>query len=101
MAYTREQCSYGVIPTAALAKQRSQLAASDLGCDLVHTLYWWEMIPLTDGTVAIRIEPDGPFGPSITLANGKTHSLTQNEIKQLVPWSAIAGLVPQPPPMGP
>jgi hypothetical protein len=53
--------SYIVFPTLAQAQARSQQQCQQAGCDGKFTIYWWNVVPLNDGTAAVEIQPSGLY----------------------------------------
>jgi hypothetical protein len=74
------------------AQARTALMATRLGCDGVGTKYWYYLIQLTNGQVAMIVNQSGPFDSS----PGPTalSQLTPIEIAALVPSSTISSLIP-------
>lgn len=92
---------YAVFPNMAQAQAKSAQAAQQLGCDGVNTRYWWQIIPLNDGSAAVVLDLDDPmFGTDITLKNGKTINLNTAEKAALKTEAQMAGLLPNPAPPG-
>jgi hypothetical protein len=85
--------SYLVQPNATGCLARTQAQCAALGCDGVLTKYWWPCQTLTDGTVAVVVQPSGPFGPSATV-NGVTGTLTTPEQAALVPPATLLTKLP-------
>ena len=56
--------SYLQTASLAAAQAVSQAQCAALGCDGVHTIYWWHFQPLTTGAGAVLIQPTGAFGPT-------------------------------------
>jgi hypothetical protein len=76
--------SYIVFPTLAQAQARSQAQCAALGCDGKFTVFWWNVVPLTDGTAAVEIQPSGTFSTATAAGPCKTScGLTANEQSQL------------------
>lgn len=82
---------YATAPDLATAQQYSAAAFTALrcspqpGCDKAQvTKYWYPIIGLSDGTYAVIVR-SGDFyqGETVTLPNGKTFTLTQNQINAL------------------
>jgi hypothetical protein len=88
-----EPLSYLVEPTVVAAQARSQQQCAALGCDGVHSIYWWAVVSLTDGTAAVVIEASGPYSASTTVAS-KTGGLTAAEIVQLKTAVQLGPLLP-------
>jgi len=59
----------------------------------VHSIYWWAVVSLTDGTAAVVIEASGPYSASTTVAS-KTGGLTAAEIVQLKTAVQLGPLLP-------
>jgi hypothetical protein len=95
-AQTPNPNSYLVHPNLAAALARSASQCAVLGCDGIGTKYWWNVIPLTDGTAAIEIQPSGPFGETHTNPHG-THGLNAVEHAALKPAATITPLMPAKP----
>jgi hypothetical protein len=66
----------------AAAKARSQQQCVALGCDGVHTVYWWSVVSLADGTAAVVIDATGPYSARTT-AGTKIAGLSDGEIGAL------------------
>jgi len=90
---TAHSRSYLVEPTLAAAQDRSRQQCKAFGCDGVHTVYWWRVLSLSDGTAAVVIQDSGPFSASTTVA-GKTAGLTANEIAALKTAQQLGSLLP-------
>ena len=85
--------SYLVQPNAASCLSRSQAQCTALHCDGTQTKYWWPCQTLTDGTVAVVVEPTGPFGQSVTV-NGATAGLTVGEVATLLSQATLGTKLP-------
>lgn len=53
--------TYLVFPNQAAALARSNQQALANGCDGINTIYWWNVVPLTNGQWAIELQDGGPF----------------------------------------
>jgi hypothetical protein len=105
IAITADGNKYLVFGTLAAAQARSQTQCAALGCDGVHTIYWWDVEPTTSGGGAVRVQPADPcydyhvpptaVPVTICSALGLAHAtngLTTSEQSQLV-TAPNAGLV--------
>jgi hypothetical protein len=77
--------------TSTAAVNRSQQMAGAMGCDGVHTKYWYPMYPLSNGQWAMIVQPSGPFGSKPGPA--ALSQLTPAEIAALQPSSAWLSLI--------
>jgi hypothetical protein len=70
--------SYLVLTSQAACQARSQAQCQLLGCDGVHTVYWWDCGtgPLMAGLIGLNTVPSGAYGLQIDASGpyGKTTS---------------------------
>ena len=99
-AITVNPSNYLVFPTFAQAQARSQQqcqAVCDPG-DKV-TKYWWNVVPLTDGTAAVEIQPSGYYGKSVIVGPCAVGcGLTTIEQSQLQTATQLGNKLPAPNP---
>lgn len=88
--------SYLVHPDLATCQARSAAMCTAMKCDGVQTKYWWNCLPLTDGTAAMEIQPSGDFSKSASNTKG-SGALTLPEQAALVPATMIAAKLPTDP----
>ena len=81
---------YLVLPDLKTALARSQQQCAAMGCDGVGTIYWWNVVPLKDGTAAVEIQPSGLFSAQVSAGKG----LTAAEALRLTSASTLALLLP-------
>ena len=99
--------SYLIFSSQALCLQRSQQMCVAMGCDGVHTKYWWDCAagPLSNGLVgpnavtagsyAMRIEQSGRFSSAASNSvSGGTQGLAAQEQSKLVTSAQIAPVLP-------
>lgn len=105
MAQTATSPSYLIFPSLAACQARSQQMCQAMGCDGVHSIYWWACIPLNAGTIgptavpagsyAMRVEANGRFGVSSSnLVSNGTQGLTVQEQSQLNTATDVNPLIP-------
>lgn len=75
--------SYLVQPNATGCLSRSQTQCVALGCDGTFTKYWWSCQALTDSTVALVIQPSGPFSATTTVGSHVNQGLSTSEQSSL------------------
>jgi len=92
-----QTANYLILSSRALCLARSQQQCQAMGCDGVHTIYWWDCStgPLSAGMVgptavfsgsyAMAIMPSGPYSAV---------GLTASEQSKLATPSAVAPLEP-------
>jgi hypothetical protein len=85
--------SYLVFPTQAQAMARSQQQCQTLGCDGVKTIYWWNVVSLSNGSWAVQIQPSAPFGASVTVGPD-TAGLSTAEAAALLTAAQLGSLLP-------
>jgi hypothetical protein len=66
-AQTVDMSKYFVMANVVSAKARSQAQCNSLGCDHTRSTFWWEVVPLTDGTAAVRVQSSGVYGNAATI----------------------------------
>lgn len=87
--------TYLVLSTPAGAQTRSQRQCAALGCDGVLTIWWWNVVSLTDGTGAVEIQPSGAFGKTTTAkACAVGCGLTSQEQASLKTSAQLGNLLP-------
>lgn len=59
--------SYLTFSTPQLASQRSQQMCTAASCK-TGTRCWWPVVVLSDGSAALRIAQNGPYGKTTTVA---------------------------------
>lgn len=97
--------TYLILPDLATALTRSEQQCIALGCDGKQTKYWWNVIPLKDGTAAIEVQADGPLAAQMRVKDqkggqDKIGGLVPNEAAALVNAATIDPLLPKPDPLG-
>lgn len=85
---------YLLQPTLKDAQIRSQQQAEALDCDGVYTIFWWAIQPLTNGMVAIIIQPKTPFDVITNTTTKPTSGLTAQEQASLQTATQIQPLLP-------
>ena len=75
---TPDPATYLTFATPALALARSQAECAARGCDGKHTVYWWPIMTLSDGTAAIIVAPsnDANRPATATLSAAETQAVT-------------------------
>lgn len=74
-----------VLPTLEDALSRSETKALEVGCDGVHTRYWWAAQELLDASVALEIQDNDLFGET---------GLSDQELNGLNSAAQMASLLP-------
>jgi hypothetical protein len=90
--------TYLVFPTFAQAQARSQQQCQALNCDPT-TIWWWNVVQLTNGTAAVEIQPSGFYSATDTLSVGPCAvgcGLTAAEQSALQTAAQLGSLLPQP-----
>lgn len=102
--------SYIIYYSQSLCLQRSQQMCQAMGCDGIHTIYWWDCntalnagtvgpTAVVSGSYAMRIDTGTRFAVTATnLVSNGIQGLNATEQSQLVTQSALMPLMVNPPP---
>lgn len=91
-----QSAEYLIEPDQATCLARSAQQCAALGCDGIHSVYWWPCVSLSDGTYAIQTTPGTPYGATTSNAVDQTPvGLSAAEQANLVTDVQLSAVVPQ------